>query len=96
MFDSMTEFTLISSLIVGLSFGVGFSLYFKRPKTIYAFAITLLLNVLSPWIGVNTALLDVSCSSEAQLMASPFLFSFFTVINIIYIIRFFKLKLKPA
>ena len=96
MFENMTMPTLVSSLIVGFSFGVGFSLYFKRPKTIYAFAITLLLNVLSPWIGVSTALLDISCSSGALLMASPFLFSLLTIINIFYIIRFLKVKLKPA
>lgn len=86
MFDpSLRAVDLYLSLIVGVIAGLIIGLKLKRPATIWGFVISVLLNLLSPWIMVSTWL--VAINDLPRVVGSPFLFGMLTVMNVVYIVR---------
>ena len=88
MFTTYTIFTLIVSSAIGLLLGFIVGRKWKFPKTQKLFWFTLFLNLLAPFIGVQTFIIADSTAGTMQgLAVAPFLVCFFLMLNVLYIFR---------
>lgn len=92
---SYSIITIIISASVGLIAGyvVGYKLKFPRSQKM--FWLTIFFLFFSPFVGVQTYLIGDSTSGTLHgLAVAPFLFSFFLMLNVLYIFRQVTVNLR--
>jgi|GEM_PF-5109772 len=82
---------IVTSIVVGFIIGLFIGIILKLPKTWKGYAIILVLNILSPHIGVHSR--AFANETNALLVGNYFLIGFFTALNIVFLIRWIIRKM---
>ncbi|NOY88763.1 MAG: hypothetical protein GXO93_05140 [FCB group bacterium] len=83
---------IVTSIVVGFIIGLFVGIILKLPKTWKGYAIVLVLNIMSPHIGIDTrAFAD---ETNALLVGNYFLIGFFAALNISFLMRWTVKKLR--
>ena len=94
MYEQISNLSLISSIIVGMTIGMLIGFRWEFPRNIWGFLICFIFNIYSTKIGAVTFLFGGEVSpSQVGLVISPILFSILFVVNVLYIFRSLREKL---
>lgn len=88
MYEHISDFNLFSSIMIGMTTGMLLGSRWDFPKNIWGFFICFALNIYSIEINEGLFLLSGEVTfNQAGIIISPILFSFFFVLNVLFIFR---------